>query len=294
MPKKLNMGKFSKSWSLVKSSWAVVRSDKKLVLLPIISILSMLVTGIVSVVGIWSVHPFFTDATNEFGQSEGKLTLTPVTVALMVIAYLLVTFIGMFFSAALICGANERLSGGSPTLGSSLAGARKHAGKILVWSAFSATVSVAIRQASQRVGLLGKIVVSIIGAVWAVATFFVLPIMIVEGVGVNDAFNRSKALMKKTWGEQVIGGGIVSLVMIPVFLVWAVISVGVLTLNIWAGLAMLVVGALVLIATGHMLSVVFSTALYKFATTGVVPAGFNPEAISTAFTPKKKGLFGRK
>jgi MFS family permease len=288
------MGKFSKSWSLVKSSWAVVRSDKKLVLLPIISIMAMLVTGIVSVIGIWNVHPFFTDSTNEFGQSAGKLTLTPVTVGLMVVAYLLVTFIGMFFSAALICGANERLSGGSPTIGSSLAGARKHAGKILVWSAFSATISVAIRQASQRVGLLGKIVVSIIGAVWAVATFFVLPIMIVEGVGVNDAFTRSKALMKKTWGEQVIGGGIVSLVMIPVIGVWMVICFGVISVNAWAGLVLLAIGTLVLIAVSHMLSVVFSTALYKFATTGVVPAGFNADAISNAFTPKKKGLFGRK
>jgi Family of unknown function (DUF6159) len=102
---------------------------------------------------------------------------------------------------------------------------------------------------------------------WAVATFFVLPIMIVEGVGVNGAFNRSKALMKKTWGEQVIGGGIVSLVMIPVFVVWGAVSIGALTLNGWIGLVLLVVGSLVLIAVGHMLSVVFSTALYRFATT---------------------------
>ncbi|MEJ0102385.1 MAG: DUF6159 family protein [Bacteroidota bacterium] len=49
---------------------------------------------------------------------------------------------------------------------------------------------------------LGKIIVGIIGIVWSVATFFVVPVMAYEKLGPIDAFKRSSQLMKQKWGES--------------------------------------------------------------------------------------------
>ena len=48
-------------------------------------------------------------------------TVTPATWAIGIVGLLLVGFIAQFFTAALIAGANERLEGGNPTIGSAFA-----------------------------------------------------------------------------------------------------------------------------------------------------------------------------
>ncbi len=211
---------------------------------------------------------------------------------MLVVGFFCITFLGMFFNAALVCAANDRISGGTPTVRSAAARARKYAGPIALWAVFSATISIAIRVASERVGLIGRIVVSIIGLAWSVATFFVLPIMIVEGVGVNEAFNRSKSLVRKTWGEQVVGGGIVSLVMIPAFILLFVFGGIALTLAGPIALIALVIAFVMLVAFANMISVVFSTVMYHYAKTGMAPTGFRADYIAASFTPKlsRRGL----
>jgi len=45
------MGKFSRSWALVKQSFAILRSDKQLMLFPILSALACLVTTTIIATG---------------------------------------------------------------------------------------------------------------------------------------------------------------------------------------------------------------------------------------------------
>ena len=45
----------------------------------------------------------------------------------------------------------------------------------------------------------------------AVVTYLVLPMLVIEGVSVGEAFRRSREAIRTTWGENIIGqGGIVS------------------------------------------------------------------------------------
>ncbi len=291
----MRMGNFRRSWSLVKASIKVVNQDRRLIVLPLISVLAVLVTAAVFLGGVWQIKPFFDSSTETASGSQAGLTLTPLTGALLLLGYLAVTFIGMFFNAALVVAANERLSGGTPTVRSALAGAAKHAGPIALWAMFSATISLAIRAASERVGLVGRIVVSIIGVVWSVATFFVMPVMVIEGVGVNDAFHRSKSLMRSTWGEQIVGEGMVSIIAIPVFLLLVVVSAILLAVVPVLGVIVFVVGLLLVVSVSNMVSVVFSTVLYKFAQTGLAPAGFTAADLNGSFHQRKakRSRFGR-
>ena len=72
------------------------------------------------------------------------------------------------------------------------------------WAVVSATVSIILNQL-ERYGIVGRIVASLIGLAWNLVTFLTIPILVIEDVGVVDAFKRSKELFKKTWGENVVG-----------------------------------------------------------------------------------------
>jgi Family of unknown function (DUF6159) len=289
------MGKAQRSWSTYKASLRIIRSDVRLLILPAVSIVSLIITTGVFLLGVWKVHPFinFGHETQAFLQTEqtqgpGSLSFTPASAVLAFFGLWVITAVGMYFNAALIFAANERIEGRRPSVGAALRAVWRHAGPIGLWALFSCTISVAVRQASSRLGFIGRIVVSMVGVAWSLATFFVLPILIIEGASVNDAFAKSKALIRKTWGEQLIGGIAGSVVFMPAFFLLAVTSGGLMYLNIWVGLTFFLVGLLALISVDQAVSVVYSLVLYRFTQTGMAPAGFDQSAIEGAFVKKPK------
>jgi hypothetical protein len=288
------MGKAQRSWSTYKASLRIVKSDARLLVLPAVSIVSLIVTTTAFLIGVWKVHPFVNlHSSNEFlqtteTQSSERLSFTPASAVLAFFGLWVITAVGMYFNAALIFAANERIEGRRPAVGAALRAVWRHAGPIGLWALFSCTISFAVRQASSRLGIIGRIVVSIVGVAWSLATFFVLPILIIEGASVNDAFAKSKALIRKTWGEQLIGGIAGSVVFMPAFFLLGLSAAGLAFLNVWVGLIFFLVGLLALISLDQAVSVIYSLVLYRFTQTGMAPAGFDQSAIEGAFTKKKK------
>ena len=204
--------------------------------------------------------------------------------------------ITVFFNAAIVSAANERMNGGNPTVNSALGGAMAHIGPIVVWGLISATVSQVLRNLQQRSGILGRIVIGFVGMAWALVTFLVLPVLVIEGVGVKAAVVRSKDLFRRTWGEQMVGNatiGIGSMLMmlaaVPVVGLFVVTGV---TPLIVAGITL---GVLWIAAVGTLssaMSGIFQTALYRYASAGEIPAGYSPEHFQAAFRPARiKGSF---
>jgi hypothetical protein len=153
----------------------------------------------------------------------------------------------------------------------------------------------------QRAGFIGRIVVGLVGLAWTLVTFLVLPILVIEHVGVKDALTRSASAFKRTWGENVVGnGGIGLIVTLISFLVVAVTSpiliVGLSSNSIPVivlGVVVMVAALLVVAAVGSALSGVFRTALYRFAVLGEAPKGFDQDQIAHAFRPKHaRGVAG--
>jgi hypothetical protein len=114
-----------------------------------------------------------------------------------------------------------------------------------------------------------------------------VPVLVMENEPVGASFKRSWALFKKTWGETVIGNG--GLGLLSVLATLALVAV--VYLLFAAGLGVVAVVVAVLGFIGLML--VFSTlngiylaALYRFATTGDVAAGFDRNVLADAFGPK--------
>jgi hypothetical protein len=180
-----------RSWSIVKSSWAVLRQDRELVWLPVISFACTLVTLGLTFGLAWA---------GGADLGSDRFHPGPLGSVVLFVGYVALAYITIFFNAALISAANERMSGGDPTVSSALAGARARAGRILPWAIVSATVSIVLRALSERSGTLGRFVVGLIGMAWSLVTFLVLPILVLEDVGVGAAITRSKDLFKRTWG----------------------------------------------------------------------------------------------
>ena len=265
-----------RTWELIKMSWAVLKKDRELVLFPVMStvalvILAGLMMGVGS--GLGTV-----DRLSGTGASE-------VDIALLAVTYFLLAFVVIYFNSALIGAAMIRLTGGDPTVRDGLRMANKRLPQILGWALISATVGLILQvlRSQSRDNMIGQIVLSLVGGVWAYLTYFVVPILVAEGLGPIAAIRSSGSLFKRTWGEQVtsnIGFGILALVAaligaLPAVLVAAVslpvgIAVGVATV----GLALAIVTAL---------EGIFKAALYGYVAGGRVPEGFTRDSLAGAY-----------
>ena len=272
------MRRISNSIALAKESWRVLQSDKELLVLPVISGIASLI-----VAATFAVPLFLTSSSDE---------LTIVSYIVLFVMYVVLAYVTIFFNAALVSAAHERIGGGDPTIGSALAGAASRAGKILPWAIVSATVSTILRAIEERAGFVGQLVAGLAGMAWAVVTFLVLPIIVIEGIGVGDAIKKSGRLFKETWGENLaaqVGFGLLGfLATLPgvVVIVLAALSGngGVLGAGIVVGIVWIILVAVLIAA----LSVIFQTALYHFAVDGSLPAGsFSQTTMAAAFAPKK-------
>ena len=283
------MGKFSRSWQLVKQSFAILRSDKQLLLFPVLSAVScFVVTAIIASGGAFLLLPARAAALaagERFNPNQ-----SPTFLLGMFTLYVVNYFVIVFFNVALVGVANSRLMGGTWTFrdGIELAWARK--GTILQWALVAATVGMILRTIEERMGLIGRIVMRIIGIAWTLACYFVVPVLAFEDLSPVAAVKRSSKLFRDTWGEKVIGGlsfSLVSLVlMLPGFGLWFVAIVLGGVKGMLAGFALLILYILMLSVMMSAVQGIFNAALYRYACFKQVPAAFDADLVKSAWTAK--------
>jgi hypothetical protein len=279
------MGRFARSWELVKLCWGVLQQDKELVVFPIVSLVCVLiVTATFLVPGIFS----------GFWQQVADGGVGAAVIVLIVVFYLVQYFVIIFFNAALISAARIRLGGGDPTLGDGLRGAWAHLPAILGYAAIAATVGLVLSFIRQQGGAAGGIVAGLGGMAWNVLTFLAVPVLVIEGVGPIEAIKRSGGLLKKTWGEQLIGSASISLVfgLLGVAVMFGGGLLGALIIGagvVWAGVAVILVAlaaVLVVALLGATLHGIYAAALYGYAVGGDSGV-FGADVLAAAFAPRR-------
>ena len=283
------MGKLSRTWELVKQSFVILRSDKQLMLFPVFSAISCLfVTAIIATGGTLLVMPAMASAAangQPFHPNKSPLFLIGIFTM-----YVANYFVVVFFNVALVGVANSRLMGGNWTFrdGIELAWARK--GTILQWAFVAATVGMILRTVEERLGLIGRLVMRMIGIAWALACYFVVPVLAFEDLSPIAAIKRSSKLFRDTWGEKVIGGlsfSLVSLVlMLPGFGLWFVAIVLGGIKGLLAGFALLTLYVLMLSVMMSAVQGIFNAALYRYACFQQVPPAFDADLIKSIWTTK--------
>ena len=284
------MGRFRRSWELGKSSWSVIRSEPRLVLLPVISFLVILV-----VMGTFASGIFFAGGGSEAFDKIGDDSSVQSSIniggwVMLAVGYLVAAYVVIFFNSALIWAANEHFEGRDVSLRTALGAAFKNAFKILPWAIISATVSFLLKLAQEKLDFVGDIIAGVAGLAWSVITFLVLPAIVVEGLGPKDAIKRSSKLFKKTWGENMIGNGAVGLITLVGVLIGLPLLAVLFTDStplIAAGIALLVIWWSLVAAVTSAMSVVYQMALFRYAAEGNTAAEFESVGLDKAFKPKK-------
>jgi hypothetical protein len=188
--------KMRNSWALIKASAAVLRADKELIVFPIVSAI-----GVLIVTASFALPMLMAGLFDSIFDGEAQILGLFVGFLFYIVQY----FVIIFANSALVGAAMIRLRGGDPTVGDGFRIATQHIGVILGYALVSATVGMILRWLSERGKFLGKIASSIAGMAWNLATYLVVPVLVIEDVGPLEAVKRSANLLKKTWGEQIVG-----------------------------------------------------------------------------------------
>ncbi|MGZ8815615.1 MAG: DUF6159 family protein [Mycobacterium sp.] len=112
---------------------------------------------------------------------------------------------GHFPDPAAIFARSRSLRGEDTKVGEGLSAAMRRIGPILGWTLVAFTVGLVLRFLENRFPIAGRIAVWISGAAWAIATFFVVPVIALEGTGPFRSPKRSVQVVKAKWGEGATG-----------------------------------------------------------------------------------------
>ncbi len=269
---------FGNTWNITKISASVLRKDKELLLFPVMSgIFVLIVVGIAVAVGA---------SIGTLDRLEAEVPLTAPDIVLGVLAIVAAIFVINYFNAALMGAARHRLKGGDPNLRTGFAAVNKHIGAVFGWSVISAIIFIILTYLRGKTdSFIGRIMIGIVGAVWAYMTFFVVPILIVEGVGPIEAIKRSKSYFSKTWGEQLVSGfgfGIIRMVaLLPAIIAAAVL----VPISPVAAMIVVVPLAGIALAVVNALEGIFKMALYEHvAEPQLESTFFEPQILSGAYS----------
>lgn len=272
----------SRSWGLVKASAGVLRSDKELMLFPVLSGLASLAVLATFALPLFALRVF------EHGIGVASLLFAFVF-------YFCQYAVIVFFNAALVAAAMIRLDGGDPSLSDGFAAAKRRLPAILGYAAIAATVGVLLQTMKHKDNnVLVRLLGSGLGVAWTLAAFLVVPVLVSRDVGPIDALKQSVALLKRTWGENALGSVGIGAAFGLLTGLCAVAAVALTYVAFMTSAALGVVigvlcalGLVALAIYQAALTGIYSAALYRYAVSHEVPAGFSGAQLEHAFEPKR-------
>jgi hypothetical protein len=275
------MGRVSTGWRLARGSWSILRADSSLTAYPAVAI-------IVAMVAFWVVAGI--------GISIGQAASAPwVTLVFLVAGIYAATYFVVYFNVGLAAAAQYSIDGRDTGLRDGLRVARTRRGVIAKWALVEVVLGLLLTAIGGLLSDAGaRTFANLISAVaafaWSLASFLVIPVLALEGLGPRDAMTRSVDLIRARWGEAIVGRSGIGFV---VFLI-AVVPIGGLSVvatdlapvnPTLSGVADALVALLVIVAAvlASALSVIFRVELYRYATGDELTGRFERGDLDGAF-----------
>ncbi|WP_205470691.1 DUF6159 family protein [Breoghania sp. L-A4] len=279
--------KFDRAWTLGNACWKALLLDKEMLLFPIMSTAALLLAIGGSVGPLWASGTL--ETIMEGFRANPDSAQDPWVMAVAFGFYFVCYFIMIFFNTALVTCAMIRFAGGDPTVMDGLRSSMRNLHKIFAWALFAASIGFLLNMVEQRLKGVGRFIAGLMGAAWAIATYFVVPVLVLEDVGPIGAVRRSVATVRQTWGESLIAhAGLSALQFIGAIGAALIFFGGLFVFDrdpllagaLWGcAIAWLIITALVLSTLGAILK----AALYIYAIEGTVPDQFDSAMIRDAF-----------
>ena len=250
--------RLSNGWTLAMNSFKVLKENKQLIIFPILSSISLVLVMASFILVFFGINGW-PDEGLEDSSSGPQLSYY----VYLFLFYLVNYFVVVFFNMALIHCTRLYFHGEEVSVNAGLRFSLSRIGTIFSWSVFAAIVGTILRVIQEESGIIGKIITGLIGIVWSIATFFVVPIIAYENLGPIAAFKRSAQLMKQKWGESLgatFSFGLIQflamiVLIIPCFIIGSAI-------NLYLGIALGLLGAFIISAIFSAAQTIFVSAVY--------------------------------
>ncbi len=263
-------------------------NDSRLITLQIVSIILATIAAAAIIILTSLIFDFDEASTSESGGEVLGLLI-------LFILYFVVSTVVVYINYMITFIVLKKIENINVSLSEAMGSANSKLGTIMGYALIAATVGVILnilQNASRNsdkpaARIAGSIANALGGAAWSIATFLVIPVLVMNNVGPIDAIKQSLALFKKTWGEQIIGGFayglIIFIVALPAFIISFLIiisgvsaeSSGTTGLGIFLLTITIIIAALV----SSAISTIYKSILFKFATEGKIAEGFDESMI---------------
>lgn len=271
--------RLARGWALTKASLHVLRLDTEILVLPVLSgiVMLLLAAGVFGTLVLGALG----------GASYGSAVWIGASLAVYFLGY----FVVIFFNAAVVAMASIRFDGGDPVVRDGLRASKENWFLILQWALIAATVGLVLRmlrgEMRQRYGFLADLLIGGLEVAWSAVIYFVVPLLVYRKMGPMQALRESTSLIRRAWGETLAGEvsmgllfGVAGFLGLAVLLGSAFVGVGAFVMLLL--FAAVVIYWLILAVVYTAAQGVLTAALYKYATTGQVPQGFDSGVLARA------------
>jgi len=272
-----------RSYYLFRGSLHVLNQDRELLVFPLLSgFITMIVITTFILPIVWAMASLNEAPMDNVTQGVGYF--------LLFVFYFVAYAITYYFNTAVVSCAIYRMKGGDPDVRGGFNAARSRFKEILGWALVSASIGLVLKFFQNNSGILGKIAVGLAGVAWSVASYLVIPIIVMEKKGPIDAIKESGRLVKKTWGEQVAGnigiGFFFFLILLPVVLLIPMLALIQSHAVVLIIITILVVYITLIALVQSTLSTIFQAALYLYAKEDYIPEGFSRSLLRDSVSNK--------
>ncbi|HWC61625.1 MAG TPA: DUF6159 family protein [Verrucomicrobiae bacterium] len=304
------MNRFERSWTLFKSSLNVIIRNKELLIFPIVTTIATVVIFLFffAPAALYPTGHSYVSAEHwqalagKYFRATGSghhehFTLTPIAGAYCAFLYLVSMFVATFFNVAFYNEILAALNGEAVSLSRGLRFACSRWKAILLWALFAGLIGLIIKAIEERLDIIGKIIVRLIGVAWSIASVFVIPV-IVRDTETNNPLvmlKKSAGTVTQMWGEGLIGyigiGAVNSIVVIfSAVLIGIAVAVCTAIQNFWL-LGFVIAGWFIsMVIWSYLMNVaglVYKGALYLYAAEGIVTEPYDQQMLDSAWRFKK-------
>ena len=279
----------SRSWHFAKMSYRLLWEDKRLIVFPLIASLAAGLVLASFALPLWKSGQLteWFELMDDEAASQGNVGLYITAFGFYFCNY----FVIVFFNTGLIACVVKMINGEEGSVSYGLSFAVKRLPQIVGWAFVSAVVGVLLKALENSNKRGAALVVWLLGSAWSALTFFVVPVIVVDGVGPVEAFKRSMKTLKSTWGTALVGnfsmGFLGFLLMLPILIVAFLLFM--LAAGSGSVASMVAVGVIagILFMIGASATAaadaIFRTFLFAYATGRTIPKDLDTSGFSDAF-----------
>lgn len=273
-------GRFSRGLAVIEGSLDVFRANPRLAVLPLLSLLTI-GSGFAVAAGI-ALH---------YGLLLSVFENDLVRYGAIFVGLAVSSSLGTFFNAAVVHCATQYFDGENPSVRDGLGAAWDARRAIAVWAVTAATLGTVFYVIDEKFGVFGSLARLVFDLAWALLTFFVVPVIVLEDTAdIRTILRESDTAFKDTWGESVTASLGISFALIPVGAV-GLLFLGSAYFTASGAEAWLLgsIGFVIIVASmvaAQVLGMVARTALYRYARAGTTAGPYDALDPAAVFPSK--------